>query len=114
MGPRVRPEEAGNAICNRGPIRQLFVEFGKKVAETPSRTLLHPFPEFAQTRHPVFRGVAGDEGGVEGADGGADEPVGSAGAWAEALIAAGLIRAEPPPPLQPKNPLTRLDLSQRS
>ena len=62
----------------------------------------------------MFRGVAGDESGVDGADRGADDPVWFDRGFAEGLIDAGLIRAERTTTLQHQNHLTRLDLSQRS
>lgn len=43
----IRSEEAGNAVSNRRPIRELFVEAWEAAAKIPNMSLLHPLLELA-------------------------------------------------------------------
>ena len=52
------------------------------------------FPEFAQRVHATFGRVAGDQRGVECADGNAGDPVGHDAGFMQALVDAGLVGAE--------------------
>ena len=67
-------------------------------------------PEFSQPRHAVLRGVAGDQGGVDRADRGADHPVRFNAGFLERLIDAGLIGAERAAALEHQNDLAELGL----
>src|SRR3954452_6760945 len=51
-------------------------------------------PKGAQLGHPLVRGIPGDEGGVDGADRNAGDPIGMEIRFGERLVDAGLIRAE--------------------
>src|SRR3981081_3108902 len=83
MGEGSGSEETGDSIRHRRPVRQLFVEAGKRRREAPDRALLHPFPEFAQSRQTIFGRVlsdhtcilAGDETVIDGTDRRSDNPV---------------------------------------
>ena len=113
MGQRVGPEEAGNAVGHRRPVRELFVEARKDVSKTPDRILLHLLPEFAQARQPVLRRIAGDQAGIDGADRGADDPVRLDAGLVQRLVDAGLIGAERAAALQHQHDLPRLGSRQR-
>jgi hypothetical protein len=108
MSQWVGPEETGNSIGHRRPIRQLFIEAGKNVAKFPDRILLHLLPEFAQTRQPVLRRVAGDQAGIDGADRGADNPVRLDAGLMQRLVDAGLEGAQRAAALQHQHDLPRL------
>src|SRR5690242_5186952 len=51
-------------------------------------------PELAQPPQAVLRLVAGDDGAIDGADRGADDPVGLDALFAQGFVDAGLIGAE--------------------
>ena len=51
-------------------------------------------PEFAQALQPLLRPVAGDDGGIDGADGDAGHPVRLQPGFMQGLIDAGLIGAQ--------------------
>jgi hypothetical protein len=71
-------------------------------------------PEFFQFRQPVFRLVAGDQAGIDGADRCADDPVRFDSGFVQGLINAGLIGAERATALQYQNGLAAIrDLSLR-
>ena len=105
MGQRIGPEETGNSVGHRRPVGQFFVEAGKRVAKIPDRILLHPLPEFLQPRQTVFRRIAGDQAGIDGADRGADDPVRLDAGFVQRLIDAGLIGAKRAAALQHQHDL---------
>ena len=98
-GLRVRLEEARHAACHG-------VHVGKGIAEDREPvgpgmgSMADAIPEFLEACQALGRRIAGDEGRVDGAYGGADDPVGFDPRLAEAVIDAGLIGAKRAPALQ--------------
>ena len=113
VGQRIGPEEPGNAVDHGRPVGQLFIEAGKRARKAPDRTLLHPLPEFLQARQAVFRRIAGDQAGIDGADRGADDPVRLDAGFVQRLIDAGLIGSQRAAALQHQHDLAGQCLAQR-
>jgi hypothetical protein len=68
----------------------------------------HELPERAQTVDPRVGGVAGDDGGIDGADRDAGDPVGGDVRLGQCLVHAGLVGAERAAALQDeRRPLER-------
>jgi hypothetical protein len=105
MRQRIGLKETGNSIRYRRPKGQFFIEAGKYPRETPDRALLHPPPEFAQSRQAVVRYVAGNQARINSADRCADDPVRLDPRLMQRLIDTGLIRAQRTATLQYENDL---------
>ncbi len=71
------------------------------------RRLLDLAPEFVQARHALFGRIAGDQRGVDGADRGADDPVGLDPGFVQRLVNADLVGAEGAAALQHQDNLSR-------
>ena len=54
----------------------------------------HAVPEFLQHGQTLVRRIAGDQGRVDGADRGADDPVGLDAGFVQRLVDSGLVGAE--------------------
>jgi hypothetical protein len=113
MRQRIGPEEAGDAVGDRGPVRKLFVEAGNDVAKAPDRMLLHLLPELAQARQTVLRRVARDQAGIDRADRGADNPVRLDAGFMQRLVDAGLIGAKRAAALQHQHDLPGVGFAER-
>ena len=107
MSQRIGPEETGNAVGHRRPVRELSLKPGKMSRKLQIRILLHLLPELAQARQPVLRRIAGDQAGVDGADRGADDPVRLDAGLVQRLVDAGLIGAKRAAALQHQHDLPR-------
>ena len=94
MSQRIGLEEAGNPLRDRRPDREPFVEAGKGIADVPNRRLLHPLPKFLEPREPLPGFIAGNQARIDGADRGADDPIGLDALLMQRLIDPRLIRAE--------------------
>ena len=92
VGQRIGSEEPRDPVRHGRPVEQLFVEAWKRARKAPDRTLLHPFPELLQAGQTVFRRIARDQAGIDGADRGADDPVRLDAGFVQRLVDAGLIR----------------------
>ncbi len=68
---------------------------------------LHAVPEFAQLIEPAFGRITGDDGAVDGADGGADHPVRLDAGFVQRLVDAQLIGAQGAAALQHQDNLAR-------
>ncbi len=71
----------------------------------PRRFALHAIPEFAKAIEAPAGFIAGDDGGVDGADGGADHPVRFDTGFVKRLIDAALVGAERAAALEDQNHL---------
>ena len=105
MGQRIGLEEAGNPLRDRRPDREPFVEAGKGIADMPNRRLLHSLPKFLQPREPLSGFIAGNQARIDGADRGADDPIGLDALLMQRLIDPGLIGAERAATLQHQHDL---------
>ena len=77
----------------------------------PERAVLDPAPELLKARQPLARRIAGDQAGVDGADRGADHPVGLQPDLLHRFIDAGLIGAQRAAALEHQHHLTQVSLS---
>src|SRR5262245_36927860 len=71
----------------------------------PEARTLYAMPEFFEFRQAILWLIAGDDAGIDGADGGADDPVGLDARLVQRLIDAALIGAKRVASLQHKNNL---------
>src|SRR5919206_1841001 len=67
--------------------------------------VLHPAPEFLEPYHPFLRRVSGDQAGIDGADRGADHPVGFDPGLVQGLVDADLVGPERTAALQDQDDL---------
>ena len=93
-------EEPGNAGRQRPPRRERIGDAGPGRKQAPEIRALHAAPELLQPIEAVFAPVAGDDAGVDGADRGADDPIGLDARLVQRLIDAALIGAERAPALE--------------
>src|SRR5262245_19416599 len=91
---RIGLEESRQAAEQRRPVALRVVKSRPRDRQAPLRLALHAAPEFLQPLHAVFDVIAGDEAGIDGADRGADDPVGLDSRLVQRLIDADLIGAE--------------------
>jgi hypothetical protein len=98
-----RCEEAGHALQQHASGGQLVepdayrIDEGKRgplVADYAVAAGAHQFPEFAQARHPVLPGVAGDDGAVDGADRDPRHPGRLDAGFQQPFVDPGLVGAE--------------------
>ena len=107
MGERIRREEAGYAVRQGRPVGPLVSEFRHDAAKVPVGRALHPAPEFVQSRQTVLRRVSGDQAGVDGSDGRADDPVRLDASFLQRLVHARLVGSQCAPALQNEYDLAR-------
>ena len=80
-------EEAAGSLAARQMI-------GRETAPSIRWIVGNALPECAQLLDPCSRSIAGDDGGIDGADGNAGDPIGVQIGLGQRLIDAGLIGAE--------------------
>src|SRR6516164_8589341 len=104
QGPQIGFKEAWDTSRQRHPSGECISNFGS--AGDPKYATLHAPPEFLHTRKSVFHLVPRDKTRIDGADRGADDPVGLDPCLMQRLIDAALISAERSAALQDENDLT--------
>jgi hypothetical protein len=107
MGERIGREEAWYAAHQGRPVGPFIAESRQDTAKVQPRGLLHPAPEFAQSRQAVLRRVSSDEAGVDGSNRRTDDPVRLDASFLQRLVHACLIGSQRAAALQHEHDLTR-------
>ena len=85
----------------------------RRRGELGRKAVGHLSPEGAHALQPLSGRIAGDQGGVDRADGGSDHPIGLDAEFLQGLVDAGLVGAQGATALEDKDDLAQLGLVDR-
>ena len=98
-------KKAGNPARHGGQVGRALASPVKNMQRVVRRSLLDTRPEVAQPSQAVFRGVAGDQRGIDRADRRADHPVGLDAGLVQRFVDTHLVGAKRAAPLQHEHDL---------